>query len=108
MLAILGWLNSCFSWLYTLFGWMLDGLLEVLNFFLYTFVDGILTIVLTFINSLNFASLLFNMATYWGLMPSQGLYLVDQLGITTGLSMLGVAYTIRVMLNFVPSIFTRI
>lgn len=108
MTAVLTWLNQCFGWLYTALGWLLDGLIVVLNYFICTLVDGILTMALTFIQALNFASMAFNMATYWGLMPDQALWFVTQLGIPTGLSMIGVAYSIRFCLNLIPSIITRI
>lgn len=108
MLAILSWLNQCFTWLYQAFTWVLNGCVEVLNFFIFSVVDGFLTVALTFINSLNFAGLAFDLAGYYGLIPETGLYLISQLGIPQGLSMLGLAVGIRMALNLIPSVITRI
>ena len=108
MSGIMNFLNIFFATIQSLLGWVLDGALYVLKTAFYFPFDGLLTVVSGLISSVNVSDLVVSSASSWGLMPPQLLYIVNQIGIPQGLTILAYAYMIRLTLNLIPAAFTRI
>lgn len=88
--------------------WILNGIAQVLIEVLYLAFDAVLTIVNTVIQGLDFTGLALNYSAYWGLLPPQLIWMINEIGLSAGMSMLGTAYIIRLTLNLIPSEFTRV
>lgn len=108
MAGILQFCNSFISMIYNFGKWCLDGFIECLQYAVYWIFDGFYTLVLVLISTLDFGSLLVNLTSGWGLLPSQVIYCIDQISLGSALSMIGIALTIRVCLNIIPGVITRI
>ncbi|MHB1014365.1 MAG: hypothetical protein ACYC2W_03675 [Desulfurivibrionaceae bacterium] len=88
--------------------WMLDGFLYVLKTVLYLPFDGILTVITSFVSSLDVGQLVFNSASTWGLLPPQMLYVINAVGFPQGLTLVAYAIVIRMTLNLIPAALTRL
>jgi hypothetical protein len=97
-----------FDALFNVFGWALDAIVYIaLNIPFYLF-EICLGVVYGFFSLLSVGSLAVDVTTGWGLLPPALAWLIGQIGIDTGLSMLGTAYTIRFCLNLIPAALTRV
>lgn len=94
--------------LFNIFKWCLDAVVYVLLSIPYYFFKLLLSLVYWAVNLVSVGSLATQLASGWGLIPTQLAYLIGQTGIDTGLSMLATAYAIRFGLNLIPSVFTRV
>ena len=101
-------INGFWTTLQTLLSWVLDGFLYVIKTAVWFILDGFLTTVYAFVNLLDISSVLFDMAAYWGLLPPQLVYIINQIGLPMALTMLMGCYVIRMLLNLIPAAFTRI
>jgi hypothetical protein len=108
MSALIHFVNSFLSILTSAFSWLLDGAILVIQSACYFIYDGFLTTITAFVNSLDLSSLAFTSLTTWGLMPDQMLYVINQIGLPQGLTMLFYAYVIRLTLNLIPAALTRV
>lgn len=90
------------------FYWIFDSLILVIGWILYTIYDGFLIVVLTFFSILDFSSIAFNTAAQWSSMPTQLIWLVNQLAIPQGFALVASALVIRMTLNIIPASITRV
>lgn len=88
--------------------WGLDGGLYVLKLGLYFVFDGLLTVVYSIVGALDVGSLVFNIGGLWAGLPSQLIYLINSIGLPSGLSIVLYAIVIRMLLNLIPAAVTRI
>ena len=88
--------------------WGLDGGVWALQgFFKYCF-KGVLEVAKGAIMAISLGDLAVNTAASWGYLNPNVAYLVVASGIPEGLSILAIAYGIRLALNLIPAAFTRI
>ena len=106
--VIIDWLESFWHWVETGFTWILDGLLTLLQFVVFTILDGLFLVVETALSAINLSSILFNYAAAWSDLPTQLIWLINAVGLPQCLGILGAAYLIRLTLNLIPSVFTRV
>jgi ABC-type proline/glycine betaine transport system permease subunit len=106
--AVYNWLSKFWDWLQAAFQWLLDGLLYLLKFVAYTLLDGLLSVVEAVLNTIDFSSVVFNYAAAWSHLPDQLIWLINALGLPQCFTILGSAYLIRLLLNLIPSVFTRV
>ena len=90
------------------FTWILDGFIELLQFVVFTILDGLLSVVETALAAVDLSSVLFNYAAAWSHLPTQLIWLINAVGLPQCFSILGAAYLIRLTLNLIPSVFTRV
>ena len=102
------WLSSFWEMLLTGFTWILDSLLLALQFVFFSIIDGFFTVIETFFATLDLSALAFNYAAQWSSLPTQLVWLINGVGLPQGLTMLGGAYLLRLILNLIPSVFTRV
>lgn len=88
--------------------WLVDALVYVLKFVLFFFFEGLFAIILALLNSLDLVSIVGNISGVWSMLPEQMVWFIHAVGISQGLSILGIAYFVRMTLNLIPSFLTRI
>ncbi len=106
--VIIKWLATVWGWVETGFTWILDGLILLLQFVVFTLLDGLFLVVETTLGAINLSSVLFNYAAAWSHLPTQLVWLINAVGFPQCLTILGSAYLIRLTLNLIPSVFTRV
>lgn len=106
--VIIDWLASFWHWVETGFTWILDGCVTLLQFVFFTVFDGLLTVIETALAAVNLSSILFNYAATWSSLPTQLIWLINAVGLPQCFALLGAAYLIRLTLNLIPSVFTRV
>jgi hypothetical protein len=107
MTALIDFINNFLSVITSALTWLLDGAILVIQSAFYFIYDGLLSTVTAFVNSLDLSNLAFSSLTTWGLMPDQMLYVINQIGLPQGLTMVFYAYLIRLTLNLIPAALTR-
>jgi hypothetical protein len=108
METLVNFVIDFFRLLKGLFSWMLDGFLFVFKTTFYQIYDGFLTVITAFVSSLDLGQLAFNSVATWGQLPPQMLYLINAVGFPQGLTLVAYAIIIRMLLNLIPSILTRL
>ena len=100
--------NGLASLLKAGFGWVATVLNYIISGFLYTVLSGIFTIITALVDAIDMSTVITTSFANWGLLPSQLVYLINALGIPQGLAMVTYAYIIRLGLNLIPAVFTRV
>lgn len=88
--------------------WLLNGLVELLWGVLYVVVDGLLTVVSGFVSLIDLSTVIANLTSSWGLLPPQIVWIISHSGLAQCLAIIGYAYLARMLLNLIPSTFTRV
>jgi len=108
MQAILDFLNGFVGILYNILAWLLHAVGWLLIQIIGAIVLGALLLVYAIVSAIDVASWVVNLAVGWGLLSPDIGYFITATGFTTGLSMLGFAFTVRFTLNLIPSWATRV
>jgi len=106
--VIIDWLSSFWQWIETAIKWVLDGFITLLQFVFFTILDGLFLVVETALAAIDLSSILFNYAATWSSLPTQLIWLINAVGLPQCFALLGAAYLIRLTLNLIPSVFTRV
>jgi hypothetical protein len=106
--TIIDWLRTFWNWVQTGFTWILDGFILLLQFVAFTLLDGLLLVIETTLAAIDLSSVIFNYAATWSNLPTQLVWLINAVGLPQCFSILGAAYMIRLTLNLIPSVFTRV
>lgn len=101
-------ISGVLSWFASIFTYILDGILLIIQAALYLPFDALVTAVETIILSLDVSALAIGAMGGWGLIPSQLVYALNQIGIGQAFSIVITAMAIRFVLNLIPAAFTRI
>jgi hypothetical protein len=101
-------LNGLAHLLWLPFQWLINGIVTILWGVLYVIVDGLLSVVTAMISLIDISTLLTNLTSSWGLLPSSVTWIISQSGLAQALAIIGYAYAIRMVLNLIPATFTRI
>jgi hypothetical protein len=106
--VIIDWLSDFWSWVETGFHWILDGFVILIQFVAYTILDGLFLVIETTLAAVDLSSVIFNYAAAWSSLPEQLVWLINAVGLPQCLAILGAAYLVRLTLNLIPSVFTRV
>jgi hypothetical protein len=106
--AVLDFINVFLTMVWNVLTWVFSALYDLNMAIFQLLFDGFLTIVYGLVSSLSLTSLLVDVAASWGLLDTNSAYLISVSGLPEGLSLIGVAYVIRLLLNLIPSVVTRI
>ncbi len=106
--TVVNWLTNFFSWIEQAFLWVLDGLVVILQFVVFTILDGLFLVVESIIAVIDLSAVAFNYAAAWSHLPAQLIWLMNALGLPQCFTILGSAYLVRLGLNLIPSVFTRV
>lgn len=88
--------------------WLLNGLVDLFWGVLYVVVDGLLTVVSGFVSLIDLSTVITNISSSWGLLPPQIVWIITHTGLAQCLGIIGYAYLTRMLLNLIPSTFTRV
>ena len=106
--AVITWLWNFWEIVQTGFKWILDGFILLVQFVFFTIFDGLLTVIETALAAVDLSSMLFSYAAAWSHLPTQLIWLINAVGLPQCFTILGAAYLIRLTLNLIPSVFTRV
>jgi len=101
-------INGFFRFLMDGFRWLAEALGEVLAYVAYTVYDGLLTVIFTFASAVDLSAVAFNIAAQYAGLPSQLIWLVNQVELPQSMTYIAAAIVIRMLLNLIPAAFTRI
>lgn len=102
------WILGFFDIVWSIALWLMDAVVYVVLNIPFALWKLFFAIVHGLVSLLSVGSLAVDITTGWGLIPSQLGYLIGQVGLDVGLSMLALAYGIRFALNLIPGVFTRV
>ncbi|WP_457573587.1 hypothetical protein [Desulfolithobacter sp.] len=109
---MLDWLkdfiNSFWDLLLSILTWVLDAVILVISFVAYTIYDGFLIVVHSFFSALDFSSVAFTQAAEWSSLPTQLIWLINQLALPQCLTIVSGAILLRVLINLIPAALTRV
>lgn len=108
MQAILDFISSFVTLVYNFGAWLIDLLFDGLAWVLGLVLKLAFKIVLAVITGLDLPSYMLDYSAVWGLLPSQAVWILGVCGIGQGLGIIGVAVTVRFMLNLIPASLTRV
>jgi hypothetical protein len=100
--------NGFFGYLFDGFKWLAEAVGEVISFVAYTIYDGLLTVIFTFADAVDLSAVAFNMAAQYAGLPTQLIWLVNQVNLPQATSYIAGAIVIRMILNIIPAAATRI
>lgn len=108
-------LAQVWNFLITVKNWIFEALTYFLSEFLYLLVyvfdlilSGFYTAVLGVISALDFSGFIASSALNFTGLPDALIYLIVQCGIPQGLTIISTALIMRLTLNLIPSVFTRV
>lgn len=105
---LLAFIDSFWSVIVQVVMWFVDGIGYIIKFTCYNVLEGFYTILLSMIQAIDISTIMTNLTMSWGLLPGALGYLLVAVNIPQGLGIIGAAYLIRLGLNLIPSVFTRI
>lgn len=94
--------------LYEPLQWVLDGIVYVALSLPYAILDGLLTVVTTFVSSLDFSAVVFQWSAGYALIPPSAVYVMTAIGFPQFVTLIGAAYVVRMLLNLIPAALTRV
>ncbi len=106
--AILDFLDFFWDSLKNLTTWLIDAIPTALSAFVSLLWEGFLGIVLGVVSTLNFGQFIVNVSASWGLLNTDAAYLISISGLPEGLSIIGISWGLRWLLNLIPAALTRI
>ncbi|MCI5219521.1 MAG: DUF2523 domain-containing protein [Candidatus Electrothrix sp. LOE2] len=90
------------------FIWLLNGFLWIISELLYLIFDGLLLIVEGFFTLLDLSSVAFASSADWAGLPDQLIWIINQINLPQGFSIILSAISVRVLINLIPAAFTRV
>ncbi|MBU0730205.1 MAG: DUF2523 domain-containing protein [Proteobacteria bacterium] len=108
MQGIINFINSFFSGLWNIVKQGTFILLDSISTIFYMLFDGFLFVVTNLISTLDLSALAFNTYAEWANLPPQSIYLINQLALPQCAAIIGAAMLIRMILNLIPAVITRV
>jgi hypothetical protein len=106
------WLIEFFEFFWSIFEdafiWLLNGFLWIISQFFYLIFDGLLLIVEGFFTLLDLSAVGFASAADWSGLPDQLIWIINQVNLPQGFSIIVSAIGLRVLINLIPAAITRI
>lgn len=106
--VIIKWLTDFWNTVLAFLKWFLDGLILLLQFVFFSIFDGLLLIIEAFFSTLDLSAIALSYSATWANLPTQSIWLMNQIALPQGLALLAGAYLIRLTLNLIPSWGTRV
>lgn len=108
MATLIEFFKSIPSLVWDALTWILGSLGNLISWIFFTIYDGILTVMYSFLSALDFSAVMFNTAAQYSNMPTQLIWLINQVGLPQALTYIGGAVALRMALNLLPAAITRI
>ena len=106
--AVLSFLNQVVTILFEVVMWLLNAVVWIFTKIIYFTLDGFFSVIIAFINGIDLNGVMPYIQSSWGTLPAQIIWLANAIGLPQGLGILASAYLIRMLLNLIPAVFTRI
>ena len=100
--------GSFFHYFFIGLQWLASAVCEMFFFILFTIYDGLLTIVYNFTRGIDLSSMAFNIAAGYAELPTQLIWMVNQVGLPQSMTYIVGAIIIRLAINLIPAEFTRV
>ncbi len=100
--------NKFFGLLMDGFLWLAEAVGEVLSYLAFTIYDGLLTVIFLFADTVDLSAMAFNMAAQYAGLPTQLIWLINQVNLPQSLTYIAGAIVIRMILNIIPAAVTRV
>lgn len=100
--------SSFFDILFKVIKWLLEFVIQFGKYVVYTVYDGILTVITAFLNAIEISNDAFNLAAQYSSMPTQLVWLINEISFPQAMGYIVLAIIIRMTLNIIPAAFTRI
>lgn len=101
-------INNFFGTLFDGFKWLAEAVGEVIAFIAYTIYDGLLIVIYSFASTVDLSAVAFNMAAQYSGLPTQLIWLINEVNLPQATSYIAGAIVIRMILNIIPAAATRI
>ena len=101
-------IGKFFSFLFDGFLWLAEAIGEIIGFVLYTIYDGLLTVIVAFANTIDLSAVAFNMAASYSGLPTQLIWLINQVNFPQFMAYISGAIIIRLIINLIPTWATRV
>ena len=101
-------INGFFGFMWDLIKVVFEALFDFIGLFFYFFFDGFLSFFQTMLAGVNLGALGFNVFASWSNMPPQLIYLVNQLGLPQGVTIIAGAIAVRKVIDLLPAAVTRV
>ena len=101
-------INGFFGYLMDGFLWLAEAIGEVISFIGYTIYDGLLTVLYSFADAIDFSAVMFNMAAQYSGLPTQLIWLINEVNIPQSITYVVTGIIIRMIINLLPAAVTRI
>jgi zinc transporter ZupT len=101
-------INGFFGYLIDCFKWLAEAIGEVISFVAFTIYDGLLTVIFLFADTVDLSAVAFNMAAQYSGLPTQLIWLINEVNLPQSTSYIAGAIVIRMILNIIPAAVTRI
>ena len=108
MSKIINFFKDIPQFVWDVLGYMFGGLIKTISFVFYVIYDGFLIVTYAFIDAMDFSAVMFNTAAQYSNMPPQLIWLINQVALPQALTYIAAALVIRVSLNLIPGVFTRV
>ena len=105
---LLDWISNLLPSVPPIVDKSLKGLAAMLIFVFVTIAKGLFTIVSAFVGLIDLGPMMVNSSVAWASLDPNIAYMLNQTGVPQGLTMLGMAYIIRLTLNLIPASLTRV
>jgi hypothetical protein len=105
---LIGFFQSFWTVIKTAFLFILNGAAYILSQIPYLIMDGWLLMVEGFFTLLDLSSIVFATAADWSGLPTQLIWLINYVNLPQGFSIILTGVSIRMLMNLIPSVFTRI
>lgn len=101
-------INSFFDYLIDGFLWLAEAIGEVISFVFFTIYDGLLTVIFLFANTVDLSAVAFNMAAEYSHLPTQLIWIINQVNFPQFTAYIAGAIVIRLVMNLIPTWATRV
>lgn len=108
MQAVIDFVNQFIQIVYNFGAWIVDLMFDVVAWVLGLTLKLAFKIVLAVITGLNLPAYMLDYSSTWNLLSPQVVWIIGVCGLAQGLGMIGVAVTVRFMLNLIPASLTRV
>jgi hypothetical protein len=100
--------NGFFGYLLDGFLWLAEAIGQVLSFVFFQIYDGLLTVIFLFTSAIDLSAVAFNMAAKYAGLPTQLIWLINQVNFPQFTAYIVGAIIIRLLLNLIPTWATRV
>ena len=102
------WIGDFYNIFFKIAKWLLEFVIQFAKYVVFTVYDGFLTVISTFLSVIDLSSNAFNIAAQYSNMPSQLIWLINQVNLPQAMAYIVLGITIRMTLNVIPAAVTRI